>query len=161
MTRLTLDTVQLTRRQVVAGGGGAVLALAVLGLAPGAALASPKDAQKLLKELTGGAALNKGRVHVTLPKLTDKGPFTRIAVSVDSPMSDDDYVKALHIVAERNTVPEVASFYFTPMNGTAEVTTRIRLRKSQIIVAVAEMSDGTAYVGKGRTKVSRGGGGCG
>ncbi len=161
MTRLTLDTVQLTRRQVVAGGGGAVLALAVLGLAPGAALASPKDAKELLKELTGGAALNKGRVHVTLPKLTDKGPFTRIAVSVDSPMSDDDYVKALHIVAERNTVPEVASFYFTPMNGTAEVTTRIRLRKSQIIVAVAEMSDGTAYVGKGRTKVSRGGGGCG
>ena len=161
MTRLTLDTIELTRRQVVAGGGGAVLALAVLGLAPGAALASPKDALKLLAELTGGAALNKGRVHVRLPKITDRGPFTRISVSVDSPMSGGDYVKALHIVSERNTVPEVASFYFTPLNGMAEVTTRIRLRKTQVIVAVAEMSDGTAYVGKGRTKVSRGGGGCG
>lgn len=161
MTRLTLDTIALTRRQVVAGGGGAVLALAVLGLAPGAALASPKDATKMLAELTGGAVLNKGRVHVKLPKITDRGPFTRISVSVDSPMSGGDYVKALHIVSERNTVPEVASFYFTPLNGKAEVTTRIRLRKSQIIVAVAEMSDGTAYVGKGRTKVSKGGGGCG
>lgn len=161
MTRLTLDTIELTRRQVVAGGGGAALALAVLGIAPGAALASPKDALKLLAELTGGAALNKGRVHVKLPKITDRGPFTRISVSVDSSMSGDDYVKALHIVAERNTVPEVASFYFTPMNGMAEVTTRIRLRKTQVIVAVAEMSDGTAYVGKGRAKVSKGGGGCG
>jgi sulfur-oxidizing protein SoxY len=161
MTKLTLDTIQLTRRQVVAGGGGVVLALAVLDLAPGAALASPKDALNLLAELTGGAALSKGRVHVKLPKITDRGPFTRISVSVDSPMSDDDYVKALHIVSERNTVPEVASFYFTPMNGKAEVTTRIRLRKTQIVVAVAEMSDGTAYVGKGRTKVSKGGGGCG
>ena len=161
MTRLTLDTIKLTRRQVVAGGGGTVIALAILGFVPGAALASPKDAKEMLAELTGGAALNKGRVHVKLPKITDKGPFTRITVSVDSPMSSDDYVKAVHIVSERNTVPEVASFYFTPMNGKAEVTTRIRLRKSQIIIAVAEMSDGTAYIGKGRTKVSRGGGGCG
>jgi len=161
MTRFALDTVQLNRRQVVAGGGGAAIALALFGLGPEPALASPTTAKKMLAELTGGATLNKGRVHVSLPKLTDKGPFTRITVAVDSPMKADDYVKAVHIVSERNTVPEVASFYFTPMNGKAEVTTRIRLRKTQIIVAVAEMSDGAAYIGKGRTKVSKGGGGCG
>ncbi len=161
MIRLAIDTIELTRRQVVAGGGGAAIAFAVLGLAPGVALASPKDAKEMLAELTGGVALNKGRVHVTLPKITDKGPFTRITVSVDSPMDKDDYVKAVHIVSERNTVPEVTSFYFTPMSGRAEVTTRIRLRETQVIVAVAELSDGTAYIGKGRTKISTGGGGCG
>jgi len=161
MTELALETFILTRRQVVLGGGGAVIALAILGVSPGPALASPTDAKKLLAELSGGAAFKKGRVHITLPKITDKGPFTRISVAVDSPMSGDDYVKALHIVAERNTVPEVASFYFTPMNGEARVTTRIRLRKTQIIVAVAEMSDGTAYIGKARTKIASGGGGCG
>lgn len=161
MTKLTIDTIELTRRQVVASGGATAIALAVAGFAPGLALASPKDAKEMLAELTGGIALNKGRVHVMLPKITDKGPFTRISVSVDSPMSDDNYVKAVHIVSERNTVPEVASFYFTPMSGRAEVTTRIRLRETQVIVAVAEMSDGTAYIGKGRTKVSQSGGGCG
>ncbi len=161
MTIFVLETTRLTRRQVVAGGGGAVIALATMSLAPGAVLASPTDAKKMLAELTGGGTLKKGRVHVSLPKLTDKGPFTRITISVDSPMSPDDYVKAVHIVAERNTLPEVATFYFTPMNGKAEVTTRIRLRKTQVIVAVAEMSDGSAYIGKGRTKVSKGGGGCG
>lgn len=161
MTRYSLETIKLTRRQVVAGGGGAALALAALGSLPGTALASPTDAKKMLADLTKGKALKKGRVHVRLPKRTDKGPFTRVTVAVDSPMTGDDYVKALHLVAERNTVPEVATFYFTPMNGKAEVTTRIRLKKTQIIVAVAEMSDGTAFIGKGRTKVSKGGGGCG
>ena len=161
MTRYSLDTLKLTRRQVVAGGGGAALAMAIMGLAPLSAEATPTDAKKMLAELTGGKKLEKGRVHVTLPKRTEKGPFTRLSVSVDSPMTEDDYVTALHIVAERNTVPEVATFYFTPMNGKAEITTRIRLKKTQIIVAVAEMSDGSAYLGKGRTKVSRGGGGCG
>jgi len=161
MTRLSLDTIKLTRRQALAAGGGVALALAVQGLVQGAARASPTDAKKMLADLTGGAPLKKGRVHVTLPKITDKGPFTRITVSVDSPMNDDDFVRAVHLVAERNTVPEVASFFFTPMNGKAELTTRIRLRKTQIIVAAAEMSDGTVYIGKGRTKVSKGGGGCG
>lgn len=161
MTRYSLDMIKMTRRQVVAGGGGAALAMAALGFLPVPVQASPTDAKKLLAELIGGIPAEKGRVHVKLPKRTDKGPFTRLTVSVDSPMREDDYVKALHIVAERNTVPEVASFYFTPMNGKAEVTTRIRLKKTQIIVAVAEMSDGSAYLGKGRTKVSRGGGGCG
>lgn len=161
MTRFSLDTYKLTRRQALAAGGGAALALALQVLVPDAADASPTDAKKMLADLTGGAPLKKGRVHVLLPKLTDKGPFTRITVTVDSPMTDDDFVKAVHLVAERNTVPEVASFFFTPMNGKAEVTTRIRLKKTQIIVAVAEMSDGTVYIGKGRTKVSRGGGGCG
>jgi sulfur-oxidizing protein SoxY len=98
---------------------------------------------------------------VKLPKITDKGPFTRITISVDSPMGANDFVKAVHVVSERNTLPEVASFYFTPMNGKAEVTTRIRLKKTQVIVVVAEMNDGSAYIGKGRTKVSLGGGGCG
>ena len=159
MTRLTLDTVQLTRRQVVAGGGGAVLALAVLGLAPGAALASPKDAQKLLTELTGGAALNKGRVHVTLPKLTDQGPFTRIAVSVDSPMSDADYVKSVHVFADGNPNPNVATYHFTPANGAARFAARIRLAKTQNVIAVAEMSNGDLYMAKSEVKVTIGG--CG
>ncbi|MBL6931531.1 MAG: thiosulfate oxidation carrier protein SoxY [Rhodospirillales bacterium] len=161
MTRMTLDTIKLTRRQALAAGSGAALALAVQGFIPDAAWASPTDAKEMLTNLTGGALLKKGRVHVTLPRITDKGPFTRITVAVDSPMTDGDFVKAVHLVAERNTVPEVASFFFTPMNGKAEITTRIRLKKTQIIVAVAEMSDDTIYIGKGRTKVSRGGGGCG
>ncbi len=151
----------LTRRQVLAAGGGAACAVAALAWWPDAARASPKEAKAALAGLTGGATFNKGRVRVSLPAITDRGPFTRLVVTVDSPMTADDYVKAIHIVAERNTVPDVASFRLGPHNGRARVATRIRLKQSQNILAVAEMSDGTAYVGRARTKVLSGAGGCG
>ncbi len=151
----------LTRREVLAAGGGAACAIAALASWPGAALASPKDAQAVLAELTNGVPLEKGRVRITLPAVTDHGPFTRLVVAVDSPMTVDDYVKAIHIVAERNTVPDVASFYLGPHSGLAQVATRIRIKQSQNIVVVAQMNDGTAYVGRARTKVLGGAGGCG
>lgn len=150
----------VSRREVLERGG-TLAALAALGLMPGPAAASPKEARAKLAELVGGAELHKGRVHLELPPWTDRGPFTRIVVSVDSPMTPEDHVKAIHVVAERNTVPEVASFHLGPHNGVARVSTRIRLVKSQTVLAAAEMSDGTVHVGRARTKVSRGGGGCG
>ncbi len=76
-------------------------------------------------------------------------------------MSEESYVKALHILAERNTVPEVATYHFSPISGVAEITTRIRVAKSQTIIAVAEMSDGGIFYAKARCKVARGAGGCG
>jgi len=165
MNRLALepDTKQLalTRRQVLAAGGGAACAMAAMTWWPGTALATPKDAKAVLAELTKGVALQKGRVRMTLPALTDRGPFTRLVVAVDSPMTADDHVKAIHIVAERNTVPDVASFYLGPHSGRAEVATRIRIKQSQNILAVAEMNDGSAYIGRARTKVVGGAGGCG
>lgn len=158
---LELEHYALTRRQVLATGGGALSAIGALTLMPGFALASPKDARDKLADLTGGKALKKGRVRITLPAITDRAAFAHLVVRVDSPMTEEDHVKAIHIVAERNTVPEVASFHLSPRNGRAEVATRIRLKKTQNILAVAEMSDGTAHVGRTRTKVLSGAGGCG
>lgn len=161
MYELDIAEVRLTRRQVVAAGGAAALTAALATLMPAAAEAAPKDAKKKLAELTGGAPLNKGRIAIDVPPYTQYGKQVRIAVSVDSPMSDDDRVKALHILAERNTVPEVASYYFGALAGAARISTRIRVARTQILVVAAEMSDGTFHVGKARCKVARGGGGCG
>jgi sulfur-oxidizing protein SoxY len=161
MYGLEIAEVRLTRRQVVATGGAAALTAALAGLMPTPAEASPKDAKKMLAELTGGAPLNTGRINIEVPPYTQYGKQVRIAVSVDSPMNADDRVKALHILAERNTVPEVASYYFGPLAGQAHVSTRIRVARTQILIVAAEMSDGTFHVGKARCKVARGGGGCG
>ena len=76
-------------------------------------------------------------------------------------MTPDDYVKTVHLFAERNPEPAVASFSFTPECTKAEVITRLRLVQSQIVVAVAEMSDGSFYMGKGFSKISTGAGSCG
>jgi sulfur-oxidizing protein SoxY len=156
-----LEQYRVTRRQVLAFGGSALVTAALMGLPISRAEASPKEAKAKLKELAKGAELQKDRVNITLPALTQDGSRTRISVAVDSPMTETDYVKALHILAERNTVPGVATYRFTPLSGKAEVTTRIRVAKSQTIIAAAEMSDGSIYYTKARCKVARGAGGCG
>lgn len=156
-----LDEIHVNRRQVLALGGSALAVLAASGLMAPPALASPKAAKAKLAELVGGKKAEKGRVAIILPPMTNDGKRVRIKVAVDSPMTEQDYVKSLHILAERNTVPEVASYHFGPLSGKAEMITRIRVAKSQTIIAAAEMSDGSVYMAKVRCKVARGAGGCG
>lgn len=127
----------------------------------GTAQAGPREAKKRLAELTGDVKPQKGKINITLPKVTDQGRFVPIRVAVDSPMSETDYVKAIHILAERNPTPEVASFHLTPAIGRAEVSTRIRLLKTQVVLVAAEMSDGSVFLAKGRSKITGGAGGCG
>jgi len=152
-------TSRLTRRQVLALFAAAM----ATGLPLGAPQAGPRDAKKHLAELTGGTKPQKvkGKIKITLPKVTDQGDFIPLRVAVDSPMTDSDHVTAIHVVAERNPSPAVASFRFGPGSGRAEVSTRIRLVKTQVIQVAAEMNDGSVYLAKARCKIATGAGGCG
>ena len=82
-----------------------------------------------------------------------------LTVEVESPMTEDDYVKAVHLFADGNPVPTVAKMNFTPRSGEAVASTRIRLAKTQKIHAVAEMSDGSFFTAAQEVKVTIGG--CG
>lgn len=123
------------------------------------ALATPATAEEALKKLIGNKPTKSGRVHLKLPPIAENGNTVPLTVSVDSPMTDKDYVKAIHLVADGNPRPDVASFYFSPMSGKPEVGTRMRLAKTQNVIAVAEMSDGTLYRASRNVKVTIGG--CG
>ncbi len=65
----------------------------------------------------------------------------------------------MHIFSQKNPLPNVASFHFTSRSGKARASTRMRMAKTQDIVAVAEMSDGSVYMAKTEVKVTIGG--CG
>ncbi len=158
---LTFHELALDRRKVLAAGGSAALAAALLAIAPRLAWAAPEEAKAAIAKFTGGASTKNGRVKMELPAITDKGPLVPITISVDSPMTAKDYVKAIHVVAEQNTKPEIASFFLCADCGKAEVSTRIRLKQTQNVVVVAEMSDGSFWAGTGSTKITAGGGGCG
>ena len=58
-----------------------------------------------------------------------------------------------------NPEPGIATFNFSPMSGEAAATTRIRLAKTQNVVAVAKMNDGSFFMDKKLVKVTIGG--CG
>jgi len=148
----------LTRRETLALGVGAA-AFAVVGLRPLAALATKEDAQAMIKEFTGGKEPESGRITLTAPEIAENGNTVPVSVAVDSPMTDDDYVAAVMLIAEENPNPGVAVFNFTPMSGSAQAATRMRLAKTQNVVAVAKMKDGSVFMDKREVKVTIGG--CG
>jgi sulfur-oxidizing protein SoxY len=65
-------------------------------------------------------------------------------------------VKAIHVFAERNPQPYVISVALGPRAGRASISTRIRLRDTQNVLAVAEMSDGTFWSGQANVIVTIG-----
>ncbi len=147
------------RRSLLIGLGVGGLAVVGMTLVPRAVLANPEDVKMAIEERIGDAATMDGRISLELPQIAENGNTVPIAFEIDSPMTESDYVKVVHIFAEKNPLPDVASFYFTPRSGKARASTRMRMLKTQNIVAVAEMSDGSVYMAKTEVKVTIGG--CG
>ncbi len=117
--------------------GGAALVLP--------ALASPEDMRAALTKITGGADVRRGRVKLQLPPLVENGNSVEFSVTVDSPMTETDYVKAIHVFTEKNPQPYVINAYLGPRAGRARITSRTRLADTQTVHAVAELSNGTFW----------------
>ncbi len=147
------------RRSLLIGLGVGGLAVVGMTLVPRAVLANAEDVKMAIGERIGDTATMEGRISLELPQIAENGNTVPIAFEIDSPMTESDYVKVVHIFAEQNPLPEVASFYFTPRSGKARASTRMRLLKTQYVVAVAEMSDGSVYMASTEIKVTIGG--CG
>src|SRR6266446_6077703 len=107
--------------------------------------ADPKEMQNAVRKVVGAARINKGKVTLELPQLVENGNTVSMSVKVDSPMTQADYVKAIHVFTEKNPQPNVARFHLGPRAGRATVATRIRLADSQTVTAIAQMSDGTFW----------------
>ncbi len=132
------------------------LGLLALGacLIPLKAFAKKEDADEAIKKITGGAAIKDGKVTLTIPPLVENGNLVVLKVSVNSPMTANDYVKTIHVIAEANPSPNIFTVYLTPRSGTANVTTRVRLADSQRVWAIAQMSNGSFWRGSAETLVT-------
>ncbi len=126
------------------------------------AFAQAQDAANLeaaLKKAIGDAKPVSGKINLDLPEIAENGNTVPFSATVESPMTDADYVKTLHVFAPGNPQADVASFSFTPASGKASISSRMRLGRTQDVYAVAEFSDGKFYMAKRAVKVTIGG--CG
>ena len=154
--RKTMNKVALDRRGFVAAGVALITTTALFGRAAKAGL---PEVESAIAEILGGKTAEEGRISLDLPEIAENGNTVPLTVEVESPMTEDDYVKAVHLFADGNPVPTVAKMNFTPRSGEAVASTRIRLAKTQKIHAVAEMSDGSFFTAAQEVKVTIGG--CG
>jgi sulfur-oxidizing protein SoxY len=131
------------------------MAMGAVGLAPlFASHATEDEALAAMRAIMGSATPRAGKVTLELPALVENGNLVTIKVSVESPMTKADHVKAVHVIAEGNPLPNVVSFFLGPRAGRAEIGTRIRLANSQRVWAVAQMSDGSFWRGYAETLVT-------
>jgi sulfur-oxidizing protein SoxY len=126
----------LDRRSFLAGA-------ALVSILPvGSARATPEAMAAAIKEVVGGAVIREGKVKLDLPPLVENGNTVPLTVSVESPMTPADHIKAIHVFNEKNPQPHVFDARLGPRNGRAVVATRIKLGDSQKIIAIAETSTG-------------------
>ncbi len=136
-----------TRRDVLALGSGAVVAVSFASLP---AMASASD--DAIKAFTGGMDMTEGGLTLTAPEIAENGNTVPVEVSAEG-------AEAITLLALGNPTPAVATFKFGPLNPSQSATTRIRLAKTQEVMAIAKMKDGTFRSAKATVKVTIGG--CG
>ncbi len=115
---------------------------AIIVLPLGSASATPEAMAEAIRKVVGDSAVTEGRVTLDLPPLIENGNTVPLVVSVQSPMTVVDHVKAIHVFNEKNPQPNVFSARLSHRSGRASIGTRIKLGDSQKIVAIAETSDG-------------------
>lgn len=129
----------LSRRELMAAGA-AGLALAALP-APALAAAPPALAE-LIARVTEGAAPERSKISFDIPQLVENGNSVDVAILVESPMTEADHVRWIHVIAEKNPFPDVARFHLGPRSGRADIRATLRLATSQKVAVVAALSSG-------------------
>ena len=138
---------ELTRRKILALGTSSFALATLTGLPAFASLTD--DA---IAAFTGGADMGEGAITLTAPEIAENG--NTVPIEVDAPGA-----VAITLFADGNPVPAVATFNFGPLSASRSASTRIRLAKSQNVVAVAKMEDGSFQRASANVKVTIGG--CG
>src|SRR6185503_19343172 len=94
-----------TRRQILAGAGAlagnVALPLQVIRPAQAQLAANPAALAMAIRKVAGEAEVKPGKVRLDIPPLSENGNSVSISVTVDSPMTKTNYVKAIHVFTEK------------------------------------------------------------
>jgi sulfur-oxidizing protein SoxY len=143
---------KICKRKVLWAGFGGIAA---------ATLSNPAfDAtvEELSAGFTAGTTPGAGGITITAPEIAEIAEIAEngntVPVSVDAPGA-----VAIMLLAAGNPEPAVATFLFGPADGSQMAATRIRLAKTQNVIAMAKMPDGNIVQASATVKNTIGGGG--
>jgi sulfur-oxidizing protein SoxY len=139
------DQASSTRRGFLGLAGSAALCGAIPIVTVRPAEATPAMLASAIRNVVGEAEVHTGKVKLDIPPLVENGNTVPMTVSVTSPMTENDYVKSIHVFNEKNPQPNIGNFHLGPQAGRAQVSTRIRLADSQKVTAIAQLSDGSFW----------------
>lgn len=119
------------RRVLTLGAGGMASALL-----PMPARARDNGAEAEIRAFTGGVVPGEGGVILDIPDLAENG--YSVPVTLTAPGAS-----AILLVANANPDPVVGLFTFGPLAVRQRIETKIRLARTQEVIAVARRPDGS------------------
>ena len=164
-------TAKAMTRRTMLGTLGVLAAAAATGLvtvgAPGSAAAQAQQfgqqetVQDALKRLFGARPIKDGSALVKLdnPLIAENGAVVPVSIEAQSPMTPQNHVKGIYVIADKNRIPVVTHVALAPEAGVAFMGANIRLGETTDVRAIVEQSAGTLLAVKREVKVTVGG--CG
>ena len=146
----------ISRRRLLLSASG----FAILAAIPSTnLLAATNQYQQQIDKFVSGNKLSEGQLELDLPEIAENGNLVPLNVSIDSPMTGSDHITSIMVVAAGNPLGGVATFHFSPLSGEASASIRMRLARTQDVIAIAKRNDGACFLAKKTVKVTIGG--CG
>ena len=131
-----------------------------------AATAGPEDPEvpneevaRILQRISGGRPIRRGHISLDMPVVAEDGRVVPVMIETDLPQTSERYVKAVHLIVDHNPDPHLAAFHLTPTIGAASISTRIKMKRTTWVRAIAETSTGEMWADYSRVRVTLNG--CG
>jgi sulfur-oxidizing protein SoxY len=100
---------------------------------------------KIYAERFQGRPIQRGKVTLDMPTMAEDGRYVPVVIESELPMTTDEYVKSVFLIVDHNPDPLVTAFHFTPALGPVNLQTRIKMKRTSWIRAIAETSKGELW----------------
>lgn len=118
-----------------------------------------EEVARILQRISGGRPIRRGHVSLDMPVVAEDGRVVPVMIETDLPHTTERYVKAVHLIVDHNPDPHLAAFHLTPTVGAASISTRIKMKRTTWVRAIAETSTGEIWADYSRVRVTLNG--CG
>ncbi|MEZ0333982.1 MAG: thiosulfate oxidation carrier protein SoxY [Gemmatimonadales bacterium] len=118
-----------------------------------------EEVARILKKLFGDRPIRRGRVQLDMPAAAEDGRVVPVIIESDLPVTAESYVKAIHLIVDFNPDAHLAAYYLTPAMGSISLSTRIKMKRTTWVRAIAETSRGEVWADYARVQVTLNG--CG
>jgi len=101
--------------------------------------------QKIMTDRFQNRPIRRGHVTLDMPPMAEDGRYVPVLIESDLPMAADQYVKGVYLIVDHNPDPLVTVFHLSPALGQVQIQTRIKMKRTSWIRAIAETSSGELW----------------
>lgn len=137
-----------------------LLAIGLLGYSNSAFAEASTKLWPIIKEsfFAGKTIQDAPFIKLEGPRRAESGAQVPITLTIDKPLTDADAIKKVYLIVDANPIQLAAIYHFTPLNGKAQIATRIRQETDSFVRAIGETADGKLYMSAIEIRAA---GGCG